>query len=396
MFRITPEQLKAAAGQVRCCQCNQTFNALENLHELPTPFNNQQEAPIGTDVESASFDKLVYFPPHQEEQNSNLINDSEVERSLDDLADDSTLLPSLSDDSNLDTDEHNLLKESSQFIFEQDDGLETEPEYYASDTESQMSELLDKDSASLLLDSEKPAPNLAEIIELDIPELENEQDPGYTEGLKSPSIEVSETEQKPDEEQPPEEQENALENDFLTPEEEAELEDALPFTFEEEKSESPRVSRSPLWTIGSLLLLIPMLGQLTWQFRDNLIHHDVGRQLLDVVCNVSGCTPPLRIDLEKILITDRTLAAHPDKNNTLAMRLEVVNTAPFEQPYPKLQLSLYNEMGALVARRTFNESEYLGSSTNAEQLMPKLKPIEIELELVDPGSQVTGFTFDFL
>jgi hypothetical protein len=139
-----------------------------------------------------------------------------------------------------------------------------------------------------------------------------------------------------------------------------------------------------------------MLGQLTWQFRDNLIHHDVGRQLLDVVCSVSGCTPPSRIDLEKILITDRTLAAHPDKNNTLAMRLEVVNTAPFEQPYPKLQLSLYNEMGALVARRTFNESEYLGSSTNAEQLMPKLKPIEIELELVDPGSQVTGFTFDFL
>jgi predicted Zn finger-like uncharacterized protein len=396
MFRITPEQLKAAAGQVRCCQCNQTFNALENLHEFPTPFNNQQKAQIDTDAESASLDKLAYFALHQEEQHSNLINDSEVERSLDDLADDSTPLPSLSDDSNLDNDERNLFKESSQFLFEQDDGLETEPEYYASGTESQMSELLDKDSASLLLDSEKPAPNLAEIIELNIHELESEQDPGYTEGLKSPSIDVSNTEQKADEEQQPEEQENALTNDVLTPEEEAELEKALPFTFEEEKSESLSVSRSPLWTIGSLLLLIPLIGQLTWQFRDNLIHHDVGRQLLDAVCTVSGCTPPLRIDLDKILITDRTLAAHPDKDNTLAMRLKVVNTALFEQPFPKLQLSLYNEMGALVARRTFNVSEYLSSSTNAEQLMPKLKPIEIELDLVDPGSQVTGFTFDFL
>ncbi|MCG7964877.1 MAG: DUF3426 domain-containing protein, partial [Candidatus Thiodiazotropha taylori] len=110
----------------------------------------------------------------------------------------------------------------------------------------------------------------------------------------------------------------------------------------------------------------------------------------------AGCTPPQRIDREKILITDRSLAAHPDKDNTLAMRLEVINTAPFEQPYPKLQLSLFNELGALVARRTFSESEYLQRVSNTEELMPKLQPIEIELELVDPGSQVTGFTFDFL
>ncbi|MBV2092871.1 MAG: zinc-ribbon domain-containing protein [Candidatus Thiodiazotropha sp. (ex Ctena orbiculata)] len=46
LFRITPEQLKAAAGQVRCCQCNQTFNALENLHESPMSFTaSQRERP---------------------------------------------------------------------------------------------------------------------------------------------------------------------------------------------------------------------------------------------------------------------------------------------------------------------------------------------------------------
>ncbi|MCG8487373.1 MAG: zinc-ribbon and DUF3426 domain-containing protein [Chromatiales bacterium] len=397
LFRITPEQLKAAAGQVRCCQCNQTFNALENLHESPMPFSNQQEElpPTDTDGDTLSEDKLVYYPPQQDEHSSLLINDSEVERSLDDLADDSTPIPSLADDSNLDSDDQNLLKESSQFLYEQDDGLETEPDYFASGTESQMSELLDKDSASLLLDSEKPAADLAEIIELDIPELETEQPPGYAEGLLSPSVEESETVQESDEEQQSD-AESSLTEDSLTAEEEAELEEALPFTFEEEKEHSPSSPRSPLWAIGSLLLLIPLLGQMTWQFRDSLIHHDVGRQLVDVVCTVAGCTPPLRKDREKILITDRSLAAHPDKDNTLAMRLEVVNTAPFEQPYPKLQLSLFNDMGTLVARRTFSESEYLSSSTDAPQLMPKLKPIEIELELVDPGNQVTGFTFDFL
>jgi hypothetical protein len=327
-----------------------------------------------------------------------LINDSEVERSLDDLADDSSSIPSLTDDSNLNSDEQPLLRDSSQFLYEQDDGLETEPDYYASDTESQMSELLDKDSASLLLDSEKPAPNLAEIIELDIPEPEPEveQVPGYAEGLQSPSRDVSETIQQPDNEKQKKDEAHSFTEDVLTPEEEVELENSLPFSFEEEKQQTSSSPHSPLWTIGSLLLLIPLLGQMAWQFRDSLIQHDAGRQLLDAVCKVAGCTTPQRIDLDKILITDRTLAAHQDKHNTLAMRLEVVNTAPFEQPYPKLQLSLFNDMGTLVARRTFSKSEYLNKSTNAEQLMPKLKPIEIELEIVDPGSQVTGFTFDFL
>ncbi|MCG7913120.1 MAG: DUF3426 domain-containing protein [Candidatus Thiodiazotropha weberae] len=395
LFRITPEQLKAAAGEVRCCQCNQTFNALENLHESPISFTTQSEELPTTDGES-SEDKLIYYPPQQDEHSSLLIHDSEVERSLDDLADDSTPIPSLTDDSNLDGDEPSLLKESSQLLYEQDDGLETEPDYYASGTESQMSELLDKDSASLLLDSEKPAPNLAEIIELDIPELESEQPPDHAEGLQSPSLEESESLEDFTDEQQPSEEDTALTEDSLTAEEEAELEKALPFTFEEEKDQSPSSPRSPWWAIGSLLLLIPLIGQMTWQFRDSLIHHDVGRQLLNTVCTVAGCTPPQRIDREKILITNRSLAAHPDKDNTLAMRLEVVNTAPFEQPYPKLQLSLFNDMGALVARRTFSESEYLDRAADSEQLMPKLKPIEIELELVDPGSQVTGFTFDFL
>ncbi|MCG8008266.1 MAG: zinc-ribbon and DUF3426 domain-containing protein [Candidatus Thiodiazotropha lotti] len=396
LFRITPEQLKAAAGQVRCCQCNQTFNALENLHESPMPFTTQPEGLPPTDGELTAEDKLIYYPPQQDEHSSLLINDSEVERSLDDLADDSTPVPSLTDDSNLDSDEQSLLKESSQFLYEQDDGLETEPDYYASGTESQMSELLDKDSASLLLDSEKPAPNLAEIIELDIPELETEHPPGHVEGLQSPSLEESKPLLHSDNELQPSDTDDAVTGDSLTPEEEAELEKSLPFTFEEEKQQSPSSPRSPLWTVGSLLLLIPLIGQMTWQLRDSLIHHDVGRQLLNTVCTVAGCTPPQRIDREKILITDRSLAAHPDKDNTLAMRLEVVNTAPFKQPYPKLQLSLFNEMGALVARRTFSESEYLERVSDIEQLMPKLQPIEIELELVDPGSQVTGFTFDFL
>jgi predicted Zn finger-like uncharacterized protein len=396
LFRITPEHLKAAEGQVRCCQCNKVFNALQTLQETPAPFSNEDVSSAATDNGTPAQDGLFYYAIHSDDHDSALINDSEVERSLDDLADDSTPIPAYSDDSNLESDDQALLGDSqSQFVFEQDDGLATEPDYFALGTESHMSELLDQDSASLLLENEPNQANLAEIIELDIPEpdseideqpedlnnlideLEHELDSSSekVESSSSTSLTAPATDPAQDNDQP---------------------EKDLPFTFEAQDTDKTPSQATILWTIGSLLLLIPLCGQLAWQFRDNLIHHEMGRQLLDTVCSVAGCSTPLRIDRDKIMITERSLTAHPDIENTLSMQLEMVNTAPFEQPFPNLQLSLYNDIGTLIARRTFSESEYRLSTPRSDNLMPKLKPIHIELLLIDPGKEVTGFKFEFL
>jgi predicted Zn finger-like uncharacterized protein len=394
LFRITPEQLKVAEGQVRCCQCNQVFNAIESLQEDPAPFSNQNDSADAINGEITTQEHLAYHVKQQVEHDSALINDSEVERSLDDLADDSTPVYSYTDDSNLAADDQDTANDSqSQLLYEQDDGLETEPDYFASETESQMSELLDKDSASLLLDDKKPDSNLADIIELDIPEPEHLGE-DYLHSLTNDSSElenkvVAETGTDQEQQPPiPDEPASQKNEDFTETEE--------PFTFEAQDDDKTTSTNSILWTIGSLLLLIPLCGQLAWQFKDNLIYHKTGRQLLDIVCSVAGCTTPLRIDLEKVLVTERSLTAHPAKQNTLAMQLEMVNTAPFEQPYPNLQLSLFNDMGTLVARRTFTRLEYYPEMNGSDVLMPKLRPIQIELELIDPGKEVTGFKFEFL
>lgn len=44
-FRVTPEQLKARAGKVRCGHCNAVFNALESLNDLPAAQETPPEAP---------------------------------------------------------------------------------------------------------------------------------------------------------------------------------------------------------------------------------------------------------------------------------------------------------------------------------------------------------------
>jgi predicted Zn finger-like uncharacterized protein len=407
LFRITSEQLKAAEGRVRCCQCNQVFNALQRLQEFPKAFNNLATTSQYVEMEHADEDAVLLESPEVrlERPDSTLINDSEVERTLDDLADDSTpLVPSLSEDSNLEEDQ--LSPDThSQIIFEQDDGLEPEPEYFAEGTESQMSELLDQDSASLLLqEDDYSQTDLAEIIELDIPQPELLQSSDAQEPeseLESSHISADlELEDTPEleEDVPP-----TTDSEIQQPSAQAQQpndvpaqEHASPIAFEPGDEERRHRRNNLLWFLASLLLILPLAGQIAWQMRDRLIYSDNGRLLLNTLCDVAGCSVPMRRATDKIVIIQRALTAHPEKPDVLVMQLELVNTASFKQPYPKLQLSLYNEMEKLIARRTFDPQEYLDLPTERLPMLNKQTTTHIHLELVDPGSEVTGFKFDFL
>ncbi|MES9819529.1 MAG: DUF3426 domain-containing protein [Candidatus Thiodiazotropha sp.] len=434
MFRITPEQLKAADGKVRCCQCNNVFNALHKLMGSPTSFTNDDDlqeelaeidqnggpaAPQPSNGDATS-DGLVI--------ESSLVSDSEVEKSLDALADEEPPVQQMGEESILEVDENSSEFDSqNQFLLERDDGLETEPDYFAAGTESQMSELLDRDSASLLLEENGVDNRLAEVISFDNHDKESLAEPESSISIEEPitgtdpanPVEVPADEEEstgtadeypaeeksiPSDEKP--EQEIApeplpLEQDFIPIAEEStqsqdSLDEETRFTFEEEL-ERPQPSRyRGYWIIGSLLLLLPLCGQITWYLRDSLVSHYAGRQILQGVCHLADCEVPVRRDTEQIIISDRALTAHPEKEGILSLKLEMVNAAAFQQPFPRLQLSLYNDMGRIIARRTFLPDEYKADQYQSNPMMPKLRTMHVELELQDPGNEVTGFKFDFL
>jgi hypothetical protein len=358
---------------------------------------------------------------------SSLVSDSEVVKSLDALADEEAPIQQMSEESILEVDENSSEFDSqNQYILEQDDGLETEPDYLAAGTESQMSELLDRDSASLLLEEKGADDQLADVIALDNLDMEAAaEESTSTSDTETPaeasiplpeesltrdtSPPLDEASQNADESAITDRQSSHEPSSELTPLEEDSipsvdepfqpqkpLDEESRFTFEEEY-EKPQPSRSrPYWIVASLLLLIPLSGQVVWHLRDNLVTHDAGRQLLHGLCSLVGCTPPIRRDTDQIVISDRALTAHPEKDDILSLKLEMVNAAAFQQPFPKLQLSLYNDMGKILARRTFKPDQYKGDQYQALQMMPKLKAVQVELELLDPGNEVTGFKFDFL
>ncbi|MEJ2424370.1 MAG: hypothetical protein P8101_07875, partial [Candidatus Thiodiazotropha sp.] len=156
----------------------------------------------------------------------------------------------------------------SQMLFEQDDGLEPEPEYFAEGTESQMSELLDQDSASLLLqEDDYSQTDLAEIIELDIPQPEfvpssDAQEPESESELESSHISADlELEDTPEleEDAPPATDSEVQQTTAQAqqPDDEPAQEHVSPIAFEPDDEERRHRRNNLLWLLGSLLRPAP-------------------------------------------------------------------------------------------------------------------------------------------
>ena len=150
------------------------------------------------------------------------------------------------------------------------------------------------------------------------------------------------------------------------------------------------------WGLGSLLLAAALILQLSWHYREQVIQKEPGRLLLTQLCSVLDCAVPERRDTSKILVEYRDLRVHPDIPDALQLQLQMINRAGFAQPYPKLHLSLFNDEEKLIADRIFLPAEYLPKIVAGQTLMERSQALRVNLELKDPGKEVTGFKFEFL
>jgi predicted Zn finger-like uncharacterized protein len=82
----------------------------------------------------------------------------------------------------------------------------------------------------------------------------------------------------------------------------------------------------------------------------------------------------------------------PAAKGTLRVRASIMNTAAQLQPYPLLRVTLANRFGARVAEREFEPSEYMGKAT-VHMLAPGERA-DATLDIVDPGKDAEGFEID--
>lgn len=163
----------------------------------------------------------------------------------------------------------------------------------------------------------------------------------------------------------------------------------------EEEDTAPRSLLAGLaWTLGILLLVAVLVLQYIYLNRVTLVHQAELRPLLELLCEHTGCRLPPRRDLTALTLLERDIRSHERYQGALTIAATLQNRAVFAQPYPAVEVVMRDLGGKVVAVRRFLPQEYLAGNTTAPLLAPQ-GTAQLVLDVVDPGAEAVGFEFTF-
>ncbi len=155
--------------------------------------------------------------------------------------------------------------------------------------------------------------------------------------------------------------------------------------------------RATLGYFALCLLLIISIGlQIIHANRAQLIKYSELRPVINALCGLTNCPVPELRAPEQIDLVGRQLYTHPNIQQALMIQASMVNNAPYDQPYPLIELSLSDEQGHVVAMRHFSPDEYLAINEDPLSVMQPGNPVAINLEIQDPGKHALAYEFKFL
>ncbi len=158
--------------------------------------------------------------------------------------------------------------------------------------------------------------------------------------------------------------------------------------------------RHPATTLLLAFANVVLLGlavlQLTLGLREPLLASAELRPWLERGCALVGCRLPALRDPERVEILARDVRAHPRYANALLVDLTIVNRAAYVQPFPVMQLTFTSLDEQWFAQRRFQPAEYLGPNRGTAERLPPDIPVQVVLELLDPGPEAVSYQFAFL
>lgn len=165
---------------------------------------------------------------------------------------------------------------------------------------------------------------------------------------------------------------------------------------EEEKPRRGLLSRLA-WGLVLLLLLLAAAGQLAWFNRDALLSRYP--QLMPWarrVCEYFQCEVIRHRDVSAIKLLNRDVRDHPRYEGALLVNATIANESEVIQPFPVVQLVLFDTAGDIIGQRKFRPGEYLDDSIDRERGMPPGQPVHIVLEVTGPTAGAVSFEFRFM
>lgn len=146
----------------------------------------------------------------------------------------------------------------------------------------------------------------------------------------------------------------------------------------------PRRVKPWIWWTGSVLLLLALAAQIAYFLRDSLSSQlPQTRPLYEQACALLGCTLSLPRDLDQLQIVGSDLQT--EAGGRLRLVLTLGNRADHAQAWPVLVLTLTDQAGRPLARRSFAPSEYLDNADRIAAGMPPRseQPLSLPLSVRD-------------
>lgn len=151
-----------------------------------------------------------------------------------------------------------------------------------------------------------------------------------------------------------------------------------------------------LWSILLVVLTVTASIQLIYFNRSILASKPEFRPYLLSFCEIANCEIADLRDLKRLELSSKNVYSHPNVDNALMITAVIVNQAAFAQQFPVLQISFTNLVGDIVMARQFKPGEYLNTREDKLNDMQPGLPIQISLEVLDPGKNSTAYEFNFI
>ncbi len=144
-----------------------------------------------------------------------------------------------------------------------------------------------------------------------------------------------------------------------------------------------------LWTIAAVSMMLFFLGQITYWQKVEILP----TTWVEKFCQPLGCGSPKVQDINNIKILNRNIYTHPNVENALMITTSFVSVQ--SQPFPLMQVALLDIQGRILAVRRFKPQDYLINKDLKGTSMRANEPVGARLEVIDPGSKVIAYEFDF-
>lgn len=397
-FRVSPAQLKVAKGAVRCGACLHVFRASDHFQLSKQPEaviqDDRTQDMFEGDVDTANAnpaDKVSNQPEQKQSQSK-----PEPKPQAAPIPE-KTVTTELVEDPEFDistpaktssVQEPAPVEQDDDFLIDDDNGL--------IDDNSNDDDLIDDNFG-------RKTPIINDLNEdfLSLGALDD-ADPFYTESDKL--IDTVKSEDSKDDES----WADALLDE--TPEETVEIKKDLKpapakptFTYIEadplDLSLPNKASRKQFWILASVsfLLGLTLILQLAYFNFDRWARMDDYRPYYALACEQLGCRLPSTYDVSQIRTTaSPQVSSHPRFKDALTVDVLFMNHAPYEQAFPKLDLTFTDKNDNVIAHRLFNPREYLAGEASGLTMMPMETPIHIALEIKDPGPSANNYRVRFV